>query len=178
VTWAYSPIASGTVSVPAVREDTVGTPSTVIPLNQSAASAKSVCCFCEQRLQGRVLERLSGVGVVEHLLKHLLQMQRFVDCHYRRVVGIREDGRWYLYLSQPILDLLPGLGAVPALRECLNILDPFEADLGRVAPSQQLQGVVEILVKVVVETDRDENLRVVVELRDRRMRIGTSALLR
>ena len=65
--------------------------------------------------------------------------------------------------SQKILDFLPGHGAVPALREFLNTLDPLEADLARVAASEERQGVVEILVKVIVEADRDEKPRVVVE---------------
>ena len=73
-----------------------------------------------------MFERLRGLGVVEHLLKRLLHSQRLVDRRYRRVVGIREDGRWYLRLSQKILDFLPGLGAVPALREFLNTLDPLK----------------------------------------------------
>ena len=37
--------------------------------------------FVEQRLQGRVLERLRGLGVVEHLLERLLHTQRLrISC--------------------------------------------------------------------------------------------------
>ena len=119
--------------------------------------------FLEQRLQRRVLERLRGLGVVEHLLKRLLYTQRFPDFLYGPVVGIREDVRWCLLLDQPILDFLPGQGAVPALRESLKILDPVKAGFGGVAASEVCQGVVEVLVKVIVEADRDEKPRVVVE---------------
>ena len=105
-----------------------GPPPTVAP-------SGSVRRFLEQRLQRRVLERLRGLGVVEHLLKRLLHSQRLVDCLHRRVVGIREDVRLCLRLSQTILDFLPGHGAVPALREFLKMtLDPVEADLALGSP--------------------------------------------
>ena len=79
------------------------------PLRRAAAST-------------RVLERLGGLGVVEHVLERLLHPQRLADLLHRRVVGVSKDVRFRLGRDQKILEFLPRHRLVAALGCFLEML--------------------------------------------------------
>src|SRR5829696_8824928 len=68
---------------------------------------RSVGGLLQQRLEGRVLERLGGVGVVQHLLERRLNTQRLLDLLHRNPrVDHGEVGRCDLVRGEELLDLV------------------------------------------------------------------------
>lgn len=80
-----------------------GGPNVAAPTGSPSGSGRR---FIKQRLQRRVLERLCGVRIVEHLLKRLHQLLRLRDFLYRHVRNDFDVGeRLRLQAAQGILDL-------------------------------------------------------------------------